>query len=411
MSRERIALRLKKAMGLHSPTVGMVTITNAIDRRMRACNIDSYDKYLSQISSNSDEMKELIEAVIIPETWFFRENQPYEYLLKHCHEIKRRNSSGPVRILSAPCSTGEEPYSIAMTLIDNGFNPDEYLIDAIDIGENHIERAHEGLYRQHSFRSNDLSFVERHFIKEDVYYRISQRVKDAVSFQCANILDEKFNRGYGIYDIIFCRNLLIYFDKETQQQVFATLDRLLKNDGILILGHAETVQYSDNLFTPVMDAKAYIHIKSSNQQVTARTRSVKDKKTIHKPATPRAFADVKPKSKPPAQGKPTTADDELESAFILANEGALDKALDICVRFIANEPLSSRAHYLAGIIYDSKGDAVDASKYLRKAIYLDPNHHEALIHLSLMAEQSGDSEEATRLRDRAQRVQERSAKI
>jgi len=410
MSRERIAERLKAAMGLHSPTVGMVTITNAIDRRMRACNIDSYEKYLSRIVNSSDEMKELIEAVIIPETWFFREQQPYEYLLKHCHDIKRNASRGPIRILSAPCSTGEEPYSIAMTLIDNGFKPDEFIIDAVDIGEKHIERAHEGRYRQHAFRSNDLSFVERHFTKEDVCYLISQRVKDAVSFQCANILDEEFNCGFAIYDIIFCRNLLIYFDKETQKQVFSTLNRLLKNDGILILGHAETVQHSEGLFTPVMDAKAYIHIKSDNPVAAKPAKPVNETRSIRKPKVPRAFADIKPQSPRDTQTQLSASNTKLEDAFVLANEGELDKALDICVQYLSSEPLSPRAHYLAGIIYDSKGDADDAGKYLRKTIYLDPNHHEALIHLSLMAEQSGNSEEATRLRDRAQRVQKRGSK-
>ena len=119
MSRKLIAERLKKSMGLHAPTVGMVTVSSAIDRRMRACNISDDAQYLSLIIATPSEINELIEEVIIPETWFFRENQPYEYVLDYFQE---QPASKKINILSIPCSTGEEPYSIAMLLIDNNIH-------------------------------------------------------------------------------------------------------------------------------------------------------------------------------------------------------------------------------------------------------------------------------------------------
>lgn len=402
MSRDLIAEHLKKAMGLHAPTVGMMTVSSAIDKRMRACQINDDTQYLNTIISDKAEMKQLIEAVLIPETWFFRESQPYEYILRYL----RNNQYRKVNILSIPCSSGEEPYSIAMMLMDNNISVDAFRIDAVDIGENNIAKAKRARYRKNSFRSDDLSFMDRYFHEEDNLYNLSGFVKNQVRFYCNNVLSESFDLGEERYDIILCRNLLIYFDPETQFKMFATINRMLKAKGILILGHAESNQCDKGLFVPAVDSKSYVYVKHSNheqslpylQKIRKQNFSSpgKYKKTVNK--TERPFANVK---------KVVVNDKDIDLAFKLADEGKIDASLEICNELISNHTDTAKAYYLLGIIYDTKGDTSRSYEALHKAIYLDPHNAKALMHLSLIAEQRGDQEESIHLRQRAQRVQER----
>jgi len=413
MSHDLIAQRLKEAMGLHAPTVGMMTVSSAINRRMRECEIDTDKQYLSLIISSSEEMKELIETVLIPETWFFRENQPYKYILEY---FKDKHSK--VNILSIPCSTGEEPYSIAMMLMDNNINVDAFSIDAVDIGENNIAKAKKGLYRKNSFRADDLSFVDKYFHKQDNLFNLAGFVKNKVNFHCDNVLSDSFDLGENHYDIVFCRNLLIYFDAETQLKMFLTINKILKPKGLLVLGHAETIQYSKDLFVPAINSRSYVYVKKTNLekslphlQKTRRNNLSQSFSTSESERTLiRPFSETRKQENNYTKEEPiqsTINTESLEVAFNLADEGKLEDALRICNTFIKNHTDSSKAYYLTGIIYDTKGDVDKADESLHKAIYLDPKNIEALIHLSLIAEQRGNHEEATRFRQRAQRVHER----
>lgn len=413
MSHELIAEQLKKAMGLHSPTVGMVTVSSAIEKRMRICEINTDNEYLMRICSDHDEMKELIEAVIIPETWFFREPQPYPYILDY---LQKQNINDTINILSIPCSTGEEPYSIAMMLMDNNIHDSRYQIDAIDIASKNIEKAIIGEYRKNSFRSEDQRFIDKHFKKNGSTLSISDTVKKKINFNCKNILTESFSLTQNHYDVIFCRNLLIYFDPETQQKMFSILGSLLTPNGLLVLGHAETAQNSDGELVSIANAATNIYVKKTNTKFLSHKAHkknkplYKEKRKVKRPikSTSRPFADI-PKNSSSNKPITSTEDITLGEAFELANKGELDAALEICTTYIENNSDSTRAYYLSGVIYDTKGKPDKASEALHKAIYLDPDNLEALIHLSLMAEQRGEHNEAMKFRNRAQRVQERRA--
>lgn len=408
MPKRLIAQRLKDAMGLHTPTVGMITVSSAIKQRMRALHIETYEEYLCSLDKNKNEMQDLIEAVIIPETWFFRDVIAYNKLLEYLNKkhLPSQKNNAPLRILSIPCSSGEEPYSIAMLLTDNGFNKDEYKIDAVDISERLILHAKNGVYGKNSFRAQNLSFVDRHFTECSEGFTISDNIKEQVNFHNSNLLDEHFLPGHEIYDVIFCRNLLIYFDETTQARVFSVLSRLLKNDGILILGHAETSQKSSGLFEAANELGAYINKKTIKiQQVQQQKVATPIQTTLANSYKVIPVLNVTHEHIEPVTGD---SDDRLADAFLMANQGNIDQAIKICLSYIQDDRFSSRAHYLLGLLYDNNGDSGLADDYLKKALYLDPNNIEALIHLSLMAEQRGDSEDSERLRNRAERVQNRS---
>lgn len=408
MPKRIIAQRLKDAMGLHTPTVGMVTVSSAIEKRMRSLNIDHCEAYLVRLNTDTSEMQNLIEAVIIPETWFFRDIIAYEKLLKYLQKKKLTvsyNEKSPLRILSIPCSSGEEPYTIAMLLADNGFRDDEYKIDAVDISENLVRHAQQGIYGKNSFRAEDLSFINRHFTPVDDKYLISEHIKSLVNFHNDNLMSKDFLPGYEIYDVIFCRNLLIYFDPPTQARVFSVLARLLKNDGILILGHAESSQKSAGVFEAAHELGAYI-----NRKTTKRSPPFSTSENVTPPPVIAKQPSVVTHTEPEQVviTEPVTDIDELEEAFAQANIGNTEEAIRLTLAYIERDRFSSRAHYLLGLLYDNTGNSVLANEYLKKSLYLDPNNIETLIHLSLMAEQRGDTEDSERLRNRAARVQSRN---
>ena len=128
MSLNGIKQVLYDAMGLKDETIGESALTNAVQRRLASLNLDTKEKYLDTLKASKDEIQALIEEIVIPETWFFRDLEPFKALARICRDIaKARNvSREPIRILSIPSSTGEEPYSIAMTLLEAGIGPESF---------------------------------------------------------------------------------------------------------------------------------------------------------------------------------------------------------------------------------------------------------------------------------------------
>ena len=145
-----------------------------------------------------------------------------------------------MRALSVPCSTGEEPYSIAMTLLDAGLSSEKFQIDAIDISAHLLDIARLGMFGSNSFRGSELKFRNQYFQKTDAGFRLCDRVRQCVKFEQGNVLEERFRFGSEPYDFIFCRNLLIYFYNEAQGQALKSLRQLLTADGLLFVGSAET---------------------------------------------------------------------------------------------------------------------------------------------------------------------------
>src|SRR6185295_15015300 len=147
---------------------------------------------------------------------------------------------GPLRLLSLPCSTGEEPYSMVMSLFDAGIPADAFRVDAVDISTRVIAQAGRGVYGKNSFRGKELAFRDRHFEPMVHGYRLNEAVRTPVHFQQGNLFAADFLPGAEIYDVVFCRNVLIYFDRSTQDRALRVLNRLLRDKGVLFVAPAET---------------------------------------------------------------------------------------------------------------------------------------------------------------------------
>ena len=267
---------LKQRIGLDVASVGPAIIERAVRQRCSVLNMANNDQYWLYLNSTKDEQQALIESVIVPETWFFRYPESFATLGRLASErLAELNNRRTLRILSLPCSTGEEPYSIAMALFDAGCTAHQFSVDALDISPLSIQRAQQALYGKNSFRGQQLDFRERYFTLVDDGYQLSARVCEQINFEVGNVLAPALASSRVPYDFVFCRNLLIYFDLTTQQQALDALKRLTREDGVLFIGPAEGSLLSrlGMRSIGVPQSFAFCHSAASQPVVTARGKT------------------------------------------------------------------------------------------------------------------------------------------
>jgi chemotaxis protein methyltransferase WspC len=407
----QIIALLRETLGLDVASVGVSLIERAVKRRIDTNDLRDISQYAELLRRSQPELQSLYEAVIVPETFFFRYPESFAAFRQIVGE--QFLGTQKLRALSVPCSTGEEPYSIAMTLFDAGLSLENFQIDAIDISAHLLEVARIGRFGSNSFRGSDLRFRNRYFHKTGTGFRLCDRVRQGVNFEQGNVLQEPFRFGSGPYDFIFCRNLLIYFYPQAQNQTLESLRQLLTADGLLFVGSAETGLLTQHSFSSVKKMPmAFAFRKNAivdshplpNKQPKVwspsrahRTRGhPKPDLLIHKKAVDETVK----------HGKGPTPD--LGFAEQLADKGQLGEAAEICEVSLREHGPSARAFHLLGLIRDCAGDQHQASEFYRKALYLEPDRYDALIHLALLKDKSGDSVAAKALKNRARRVLERT---
>ena len=198
------------------------------------------------------ELQALFEALYVHETYFFRERSQVKAL---CGNIltELQTLSPRLRVWSAACSSGEEPYSLAMSLLETGRISDVNIsIRATDISPRVLEMCERGFYRALSFRATEPAMVQKYFTPSGDGFMVADRVKRLVQFSSLNLMDERKIAAHGPFDAIFCRNVLIYFDKATQKRVVESFARALRPGGYLFLGHAESLFALTTLYEPIV---------------------------------------------------------------------------------------------------------------------------------------------------------------
>ena len=409
---------LRERVGLDPEVAGPFTLKRAVSRRLNAMGWpdDDLARYQRLAVSNPDELLALIEEVVVPESWFFRDELPFAYLRQVIVEgWIARPERPPLRVLSIPCSRGEETYSIAMTLDEAGLSPRRSLIDGFDISRNAIQRAEGGLYSENAFRSKNRDFRDRYFVKEDDAFRIIPKIRERARFHEGNLLDDRSITG--IYDIIFCRNVLIYFDPKARGKAVQNLVNHLEPGGLLFVGHAEGLGILGNDFRGVGEPGTFAF--AWNAGGTREKRPV-EHRSIVEPARglpsvvkQLEFSSIPIDPSPPrADHKPTPTDAKqptLNDALALADQGRHAEAAAVCRSLIAREGPSASAIYLLGLVRQAEGERLEAERCFEKSVYLDPTHEEALLALARIAEGRGDVKSGENLRRRAARARRETA--
>jgi chemotaxis protein methyltransferase WspC len=403
---------LKASMGLNAASIGPSAIERAVRERSAACNLEDPQAYWERVSGSDTELQKLIEAVVVPETWFFRDRESFVTLARLMREEWLQRRDGVLCLLSLPCSTGEEPYSMAMALLDASIPADRFRIDAVDISSRVLTQAGLGVYRKNSFRGEELSFRDRHFEATAQGYRVSEAVRRQVRLQRGNLFAADFLPGVAVYDVIFCRNVLIYFDRATQDRAIVVLTRLLKAEGVLFVAPAETALPSGHGFvsTNLPLAFGFRRATAVPPKEKKAPRPV-EQPSVHRLVTRPSAPDHAPRapSTTPAAGSLSALAVEKSSdigeAMRLADQGHFVEAATCCAEHLRRHGPSGTAFYLMGLVRDATGNQSEAVSYYRKALYLEPNHGEAQIHLALLMEKQGDTAGAQVLRNRARRLE------
>lgn len=425
MSLSVIESLLEKRIGLSTESVSSDIIAKAVQSRMQARGIAALDAYLAELRAAPAEWAELIELSIIPETWFFRNHQSFQFL-RRCLKTEwlPLRSGRQFRALSLPCSTGEEPYSIGITALESGLPEQAITIDAVDVSAKGLQKASAGLYGRESFRNKELDAMlrQRYFSEVNGKFQIQEHVRRIVRFQQGNLLDSTLLAGEKAYDVIFCRNVLIYLGSAAKQATIRLLDRLLAETGILFVGHAERPAFADTPFEWVQEPSVFacrrpkiIQPQALALQASAALKELpaaaplptptfeRRKQPPPAPATmPKAHASVAERRQ---QTDQTAA--ILNNARLLADQGQLNAAMTLCDDVLKTCPAHVQAHFLKGLIYQALRDEYKAEEWFNKTVYLDRTHDEALSYLAVLADYRGERERAALLRQRIERIRKK----
>jgi len=400
-------------IGLDPGTIGTAAIQRAVATRMAASSVESDSEYAALVARDEDERDSLVEEVVVAESWFFRDSQVFEYVRSFAATLAGLPSRGPVRILSAPCASGEEPYSAAMALLGAGLAPEHFLIDAVDISRVSLERARQARYSANAFRNADASFRDRWFRRLGGGMVLDESVRSCVHFAWGNLLEESFvaeslSAGRAPYDILFCRNLLIYLTPAARALVEDAIQRLLKPDGLLVLGAAEPPIMKGNWIAA--GSGSVFALRRGVPTAVARQDPASHARHARPAATPAArVALAAPVPSAGVEPGVPSLDEVLRQAGDLANARRHSEALSLCEAHQRRLGPAAELFFFMGMLHQSAGDLDRAEGCFHKTLYLEASHEEALLSLALLAAQRGDAPMAEKYRQSSARVLSRKA--
>ncbi len=256
---------LRETIGLDVAAVGPNLIQRAVRHRARSLGIRRLEEYRQFLEQSLAEWHELIESVVVPETWFFRDPEPIAAFVQLVREEWLPAHAGSaLRLLSVPCSSGEEPFSLAMALLDGGIPAARFHIDGADISARALARAARGVYGRNSFRGKNLGFRDHHFQPSTEGFVLEPAVRKCVRFYRGNLLSDDFPNPQARYDFIFCCNLLIYFDALMRRKALGKIERLLAPTGVLFVSPVEHPLVIENGFVPAGIPMAFAFRKAGH---------------------------------------------------------------------------------------------------------------------------------------------------
>jgi chemotaxis protein methyltransferase CheR len=458
---ERLRGAVAERIGLQFDDARLELVAAAVGERLAHLGLD-VDAYLARVASAAGrpELGELARRLTVGETYFFRNGNDLRAFVEAVLPDRARARAGArrLRILSAACSSGEEPYTLAMLARDvPALAGWDVSIHAFDVNPAAIERAVAARYSTWSLRQTPPEVEARHFRRDGSEYRLEDAIREMVSFEERNLLenDPRF-WAPGAFDVVFCRNVLMYFAPETTRRVVARIAGSLAPGGYLFLGHAETLRGVSTAFhLRYTHGTFYYQLRDASAPgedalVAAAPPLVRAPPAAPPPVAPPpvagtdAWADAigrasariallsepagapAPQQAPHADDAPTrvaralellgqerfgdalaalagapTASESDEDVLLLravlltsAGEGAAAEAT--CARILELDDLNAEAHYVMALCREHAGDRAGAASHDGYALYLDPAFAMPRLHLGLMAKRAGDLERARR---------------
>ena len=246
---QRFVDLIYKKTGIWFETTKRYFVDKRLNERIAKLGLTDYHEYyqLLKFSTEQAEMQQLINRLTINETYFFRDFPQLqgfaEDVLLHMVKAKIKAGDKRIRLWSAGCSTGEEPYTLAIILLEMLPDPAQWTIEimASDINTKVLDVARKGFYNNRSVKDVPLEYLERYFTQRFETHILNIQVRNMVTFKIINLMEERAMKIQTNYDLIFCRNVLIYFDTDSRLSVLNHFYQSLRSDGYIYLGHSESV--------------------------------------------------------------------------------------------------------------------------------------------------------------------------
>ena len=363
-------------------------------------------EYHARLKGSEAEFQELVNLLTINETYFFREPEHIRLLVDRLAPrfLSAHADKAPVRILSAGCSSGEEPYSLAMALTDKYGESVSRLFTFVgaDIDSTILAKARQAHYSEFSFRGVPAELRTRYFNKDRHSHVLKEQIKSLVSFHELNLLNDSANPALHSFDIVFFRNVSIYFDAETRQRIQQNLSTLMKEDAVLISGTAETqandlgllrLVEEDGLFyfakgkPPLPEEARPIAAHPSPLPLSLKGRGVHDPAAKLSAKEPGVHV---PPAKLPPQKPP------IDTARQLTRDKRYDEALPELDAVLAADPVNTEALLLKAHILINRQDFADAEALAQRVLAAEDWSIDALYLLGLAAKWRQQSEVAIR---------------
>jgi chemotaxis protein methyltransferase CheR len=380
------------------------SLQDALLERIQHRGYESYQEYYNLLKFHPEgllEIRELFDLITIGETYFFRNKAQFNVLMKFVlPEIIQRKEQAQdkcIRIWSAGCSRGDEPYSIAMAIMEVLPSLNEWRISILgtDINRNGLVCAKEALYGEKDIGHLPKEYLDKYFKVQDSTYILHSDVRNLVQLEYHNLVKDPFiDERMQSIDLIFCRNVTIYFNGKTTQQVIENFYNCLAEKGYLFLGHTETLWQIPNKFervefpqtfiykkkfTPVREeaVKPFMAIPEMNIGNFTSMKEIGGERSFSLQEL-RSELEEKPKVPPSSTGDMIAQDKDqiltsLTNATMLANEAKYKEAVDLLTKVTETDNLNVDARYLLGVLFYKNGDLKEAKTQFQKVIYAAPD--------------------------------------
>lgn len=406
-------------------------LEETLSSRAKTLQFSQPEEYYELLESGSVKGKaewELLIALLTnQESYFFRDKGQFKILSEHIlpEIIKSNRKHRTLRLWSAGCSTGEEPFSLAM-LVDqllpqrDGW---DICILGTDIKEAALAKARLGIYSPWSFRLVEPGIQQRFFQEQPGGYKLDARICNLVTFRRGNLFKDKFPcvaDGFHSMDLILCRNVFIYFEASAVSIVLDKFSQTLRDGGYLMTGHAELSTPNIKQLHPRILPGSVVYQRVSEPVNATQTQI----NTNNMSAIPQAVAGFKQAPSPAKRSTPSTIDSlvvknisievapsnaEEESkvhsyaslcraALVAANLGQHEEATRLCRQAILMDAFAPASYNLLAHIAEEEGDSEEAERLLKKVIYLSPTFIPAYLELAALNEKEGDMIRARKMR-------------
>jgi chemotaxis protein methyltransferase CheR len=470
---DQFQVTIAERLGLRFDDGRLTFLAELLARRVqeRHTDVTSYLTALSAEPNLSGELGELARELTVGETYFFRHGDQFQALREVAlpERLSARAASRKLKLLSAGCASGEEAYSLSILLRERGVEPGfEVSVQGVDLNPDALAKARRAVYSPWSLRETSDELRERWFERDGRDFRLAKSIRESVRFDQHNlILPAPSLLPPGSFDIVFCRNVLMYFTPEHAAQAVSQLAAALAPGGFLFLGHAETLRglshdfhlrHTHNTFYYQLKSGDETALGSQNgatsssrppfapaarastssewvgtwletvQRSSERIRELSSQGGTPAPTTPHApelvpppsdlsrplqllrherFAEALELLHPPTPSSGVDPAALLLRAALLSHQGALDEARQVCHELLRLDDLNAGAHYLLALCCERRGETEQAVEHDRTAVYLDAGFAMPHLHLGLMARRRRETASAKHELERALLLLER----